>query len=533
MKQITRVLLFSSLPLIYLACSSESTSIDPPLMWGDLQPGEYSVGYTSLFTFDKSRPAIPYSDWTGKIYPTDFKEGRQMQINLWYPAKSVVSSSRLKFRHYVELMGKQIDFNISDAEALSFGGREFISKTNDLGGNGSFTQQKLDSLIEMNTHAFAEASQVEGKFPLIAFPNGGSPAFNSIMCEYLASHGFVVAAFAGKGSDVFTSETSTRGLENGAQDISFALTQLMEWPQIDRNKIGMMGVGINSSHIVTYQNRNANIDALVSLEGGLLSSFEQRLLNGTPFYDALAVNVPILAIYAPHGSIDPSHIFHLKYSERYFLHFPQMTEFHFINYGQLDRFFPGIIGDHEGDIQRGFELASLYILKFFESILSDNETSAAFIRQGPARDVAEHIDTFFIKPALESPPTLNQLKDAFIRKGFDSIDSVYQVHRQGTETPFPFGMYADIRAWLAWKKDPEYQNRYRLYKLAYDSYPESAEANYYLGRYAMAIERSSEAKVHYRMALELLDKDLDDLSPEQKQSIRDYIQRSIKENGLN
>ena len=88
------------------------------------------------------------------------------------------------------------------------------------------------------------------------------------------------------------------------------------------------------------------------------------------------MDVPILAIYAPHPSIDPSFISGLKYSDRYFFHFPGMTEFHVLNYGQFERFVPGIIGEAKGDVQAGYEAASYLILTFLKEVLKEGGQGA-------------------------------------------------------------------------------------------------------------------------------------------------------------
>ena len=192
-------LTFIFLIISFFSCSKYDSKNDPPKIWGQLEQGPYSVGFKTKFLYDISRSAIPYSDWDGKLYPSSETEGRQMQINIWYPAKVTKKSKRLHFDHYVNLLGQQTDFGNLDENKKDFASQQIIKKINALGGNGAFTVASLDSLKKLKTHAFLEAEVVEEKFPLVVFPNGCSPAFQSIMCEYLASSGFIVAAVALKG----------------------------------------------------------------------------------------------------------------------------------------------------------------------------------------------------------------------------------------------------------------------------------------------------------------------------------------------
>ncbi|NNF32715.1 MAG: hypothetical protein HKN68_01315 [Saprospiraceae bacterium] len=516
-------------PLFNSCIDNQSKQINQvPEMWGDLNPGPYTVGFKTIFTYDRAKPPVDFSDWDGRLYTTSETEGRQMQINVWYPARNKDSKGLIQFGHYVDLMGQQTEFGEINEEKRSFANQQFIAKTNALGGNESFTQDKLDILRLMETNAILNASPEKQSFPLIVFPNGGSPAFQSIMCEYFASYGFIVGAMALKGSKTFTDEASVSGIETAVSDLDFGLQKLLEIPQVDSKRIGLIGNAINSSQIIAYQNRNPNIDCVISLEGGLLSNFEQNLLKETAYYEPSAIDVPILAIYAPHPNIDPIYIDHLKYSERYFIHFPQMTEFHFLNYGPFNKFVPDIIGDHQGDVKNGYELACEYSLNFWKAFLSDDSTSKTLLSKIPHPELHEHIDSFFIKRSLKNPPHISVIKDGFIRKGYSFIDSVYQSHLPDNPQPFSKAFFKDLKDWLSWQKDEDYENRYQLYLIARESYPESAEINFYLAYFALETDRKEEAEKYYNFSLRYLESDDDpNLTSMRKQRIKEYIKEDM------
>ena len=343
------------------------------------------------------------------------------------------------------------------------------------------------------------------------------------MCEYFASHGFIVAAVALKGQHSFSNAASLAGLETAVGDLSFAVNKLLEISQVNADKLCLIGNGITSSQIVAYQTRNSRVDCVVSLDGGLLSQFEQGILDRTPFYSPQAVNKPILAIYAPHPSIDPENIAHLTYADRYYFHFPHMSEFHFLNFGAFDKFVPGIIGKPKGNVRNGFETAALYCLKFFEVILLKNDESKKFLKEPPTGTASKYIDRTFTKKGLPPPPNLTTVKDAFTRMGIDYIEQIYSGLRKDNPAPFSKFFYSDLRDWLAWKKDPDYTSRQKLYKLAHDSYPESSVANYYLAYYSQKTENKKLAIIHYEKAVELVDSDDDPL-------LKESTRKSIKIN---
>lgn len=494
--------------------------------WGAaLEQGPHQIGFRTLFTYDQAREAIPFSDWDGKLtYNQAMDQGRQMQINIWYPAEG--KGKPIKYLHYINLLGRQINFS---PDNTVFARKIFIDQTNALGGNGHFTRQQFEQVAELSTRAYLEVPAIEGKFPLLIFPNGGSPAYQSIMCEYLASHGYVVAAVALKGQYSSTTDVSTKGLEVATDDLKFTLNQLLTLENVDRTQIGLMANAIASSMCTAFASKNSLIKALISLEGGLLSNFEQRLLRQTNFYTPSAIQIPILGIYAPHPAISPEFIKHLKYSERFFVHFPGMTEFHFLNYGLLERTVPRIIGTPKGDTEKGFAWAAQLSLMFLDAKLKADKSAQTFLENFRIPSAAaEVIDTVFTMPALAAPPNIAQLKDLFIAKGMTAIDSIYQSMRAHDTQVFPLPFYTEFRDWLAWKKDPDYEFRARLYQMAIESFPSSAVAHFYRAYFAEKMNDTSLAKEYYQLALELVPTDEDStLTNSKRQALEEQAQQAL------
>jgi len=509
------------LVIAFISCQQEGLSQEHTVSyWGkDLQPGQYDVGFRTLFTYDKSRSAIPLADWDGNLtFNQEEGKGRQMQINVWYPAEG--KGAPLRYGHYIQLLGQQTNFSPNGSASKDLAKKIFIEQTNALGGNGNFTFDHLEQLSKLKTNAYLQAPAIDTKFPLLLFPNGGSPAYQSIMCEYLASHGYVVAAVVLKGQFSSTIDVSARGLEMGVDDLQYTLNQLVELDNVDRNRMGLMANAIESSICTALAAKNKLIKALISLEGGLLSRFEQKLLGETNFYTPTAISMPILAIYAPHPAISPSFIEHLQYSSRYFLHFPGMTEFHFLNYGLLEQESPNIIGNPKGDTKAGFEWAAKLSLKFLDAMLKDKAESKMFFDKLEIPQAAsEVIDTAFSLPALPTPPNITLLKNLFITEGMQAIDSIYQSLRVENPQVFPQAFYKEFRDWLAWKKDPDYQFRGQLYAMAVASFPSSAIAHYYRAYYAEKTGEHTLARKHYQLALDMIPEDEDPTLTSKKRKV--------------
>ena len=514
--------------LVILGCQKQDTVDNFPIM-GNLPIGEYPVGFQTIFTYDPTKNAVPYSDWDGNLYQGHTSEnGRPFQINVWYPAQ-LGSGDPLKYADYIDLMGRQTNFSESE-EQKAFARQTFIAQTRDLRNilepenKVELSTEQLNQLLDLDVFARLNAKAAAGKFPVVVYPNGSSPAYQNITCEFLASHGYVTVAFAPKGRFSSGMEISTIGLEVAVDDLEFVLTKISEASNVNMSQVSILANAISSSVGAAAVSRNEKIKALISLEGGLPSSFEQSLLDESVFYQPENIRAPILFIYSPHPAIDPKHTFHLKYADRYYAHFSRMSEFAMLNYGMFDEFIPDIIGAHSGNTRKGFETANELILRFLNQKIKA-ESGALF--DDAFISSREHIDTTFFLAGLPGPPNMAILKDTFWKEGFDAIENIYhQLKSEGNSQPFSMDFYTDYRNWLAWKKDENYAYRLRLYKLAHDSYPESALINYYVAYYSMKRKLNEQAKRFYRQALSLLESD-EDLSTNEKSSLRDYATEEL------
>ncbi|MDT7833097.1 hypothetical protein RQM59_11940 [Flavobacteriaceae bacterium S356] len=514
---------------VLIGCQQQDTVNNFPIM-GNLPMGEYPVGFRALFTYDDAKNAVPFSDWDGNLYPEHTSgEGRQYQINIWYPAQAG-SGTPLKYVDYIDLMGRQTNFGESEKQK-NFARQIFITQTRKLRNikepenKTELNTAQLNQLLDLHVPGRLNATAAKGKYPVVLYPNGSSPAYQNITCEFLASHGYITVAFAPKGRFSSGMEISTIGLEVAVDDLEFVLGKIAEESNADMDQVAILANAISSSVGAAAISRNEKFKALISLEGGFISAFEQRLLNGSAFYQPQNIQVPILFIYSPHPSIDPKYASHLKYADQYYAHFSKMSEFAMLNYGMFDAFIPDIIGKHSGNTQKGFEAANELVLRFLNQKIKGTQGDlfdATFIA---SRD---HIDTTFALPRLPAPPNMAILKDIFRKEGFAAIENIYQqLKSDGNTQPFSKEFYTDYRNWLAWKKDEDYQYRLRLYELAYDSYPESARINYYMANYSMKRTLNEQAKRFYRQALSLSELD-EDLSASEKTNLRKYATEDLK-----
>ncbi|WP_420603261.1 hypothetical protein [Flagellimonas sp.] len=510
------------------ACQQPSKKTNQETFTDFLGYGNYEVGFKTLFVSDLSRANVPYADWGGKLYlQKEESAGRNLPLHIWYPAEES-DQEFLPYEHFARLNTVETENQLLEPDD-SFYKQVFSYQTRELGGDNDFGPTQMDTLLALQTKSSLNPKALQQKFPLVIFPNGSSPAFQSILCEFLASHGYVVAGMSLKGQFSHPIDASVRGLEVAVDDLEFALQELLKLTNVDQSQIALMGNAIESSFCAALASRNKKIKALISLEGGFLSQFEQDILNETSFYQPQNMTIPIMALYSPHPSISPQYIYDLTYSERYFAHFPGMTEFHILNYGIFEEFVPNIIGEPKGDTKKGFKVTSELVLAFLNAKMKfKEETLDQFYGGKIPKSFEKTVDTLFRLDGFDSPPNMAMLKNLFVDNGISAIDSIYQSHvSEGNPKPFSNTFYNDFKNWLAWKKDPDYVNRMRLYEMAVESYPKSSLNHYRLGYYLEKNNLKERSQSHYKQAKKLIDQD-NTLGPSLREDLKNALAEAIE-----
>ena len=500
-----RFLLCLLAPSALVPSRAGGQSADRPRLWGTLEPGRYAVGFRQLLLRDVSRPAVAADDGARV---TDVR-GRQMQISLWYPARATTRRA-MAYGDYIDRLSQELDFGAVDESKRRLAEQKFMELPAALGGDTATLRRSLPRVRALATAARLDVAAATGRFPLVLFQEYRAPASNSILAEYLASHGYVVAAPTLKGTYDAAPETSVRGLETHAADLRFVLGAIDSLPYVARDNVSALGVGIAASGALALQMRTPWIRALVSLEGGITTALELGLLAATPYYDVAAVRVPILAITAPHPSVDAARLDMFRYAPRQLVHFPRMGEFWFLDYGMLEREVPAIIGPPPGDVATGFEWGARWIRLFLDAYArSDLAALDTLTRGRPLPGTPDGLFAVARREAVPPPPTVAVLKQLLERGGIQAIDSIIDQRRGADSQPIPNDYFAAVASWLGNSgRDRTGVTRHGLAVRRAALYPGSGRARLALGLSA-ASRDSSLARAELNEALRLLPNDSD------------------------
>ena len=475
--------------------------------WGGLRSGPYAVGFQPILARDQSRTFDSPRDADGT--PNQREVARPVQILVWYPATPEAEAKHVPFADYVALSAREIDFGALDDAARAAKLEAFVA----LPAAQGVPADTVRALLAAPTAAVAAAPRAEGTFPLVLYAAGmsGSAFENSILCEYLASYGYVVAAVPSIGAEGRAMTPDLIGAEAQTRDLAFALATLRDYPYADARNVAAVGFSFGGLTNVMLAMRDARIAALVSLDGSVfhLSAAERADARLDPDH----LRVPSLFVVGAGGEssdFDPAFFRALKYSDARLLRLPRMEHRDFTS--QHVMLFELLPADQRaargGDPRLGFETAAQYARRFLDATLKGNAEARAFIDASPeSLGLAAGLARLETKRAAPAPPTEGQFLDLLEHGGVQraretlrkvkDVDPQRQVFREAT-------MEALGRALLAENRVAEAVDAFRL---NVESYPESADAAASLGEALARAGKAKEAEEAFRGALVLLRRD--------------------------
>ncbi len=405
--------------LILIPAFSPDILAQAPPLWGELKPGDFGVGFRTIEKFDFSRTYRSKIDYFGETLPGE--NARPIQICIWYPAVIASDDSYLVLSEYLFPYPANSDFfayvtGLQQRSIQQLGGL--------LGNNQGMI---LDaSNIEMG--AVRDAAPADGSFPLLIYFPGlaNSISDNMVLCEFLASHGFVVVTTHQVGTFSANPLADQIDFETIIRDKEFALANIRELDFIKSDKIGAFGAEAGGLAAILTQMRNFDIEAVASLAGWNIDNNRTEFALQNHFFNPRRMSKPLLQIYFDDQMSGLALLDSLKYSERTLLKLAVMSS------GGLTSF-PAIVSYMDTSninktISRPlYDLACQYLLDFYKNTLQNDKINDT-MRHNPADPVAIEY-----RHAMELPPTPDQFiaiirsqggtKAVELFQKFDKMDS--------------------------------------------------------------------------------------------------------------
>lgn len=353
--------------IIGLALSANAQGLRQPSATDLLASGKYSVGFRRIVREDATRTFTPKSGAA---------RARPVRMFVWYPARKIRGKQPLTFRAYVEAEGR----GLSDA-APRF--RDTV------GGGAELSETQLQTILDSPTRAFADAARASGRFPVVLLGGGlnGAAYHHTLLAEYLASHGYVVAALSTlperEGDRLAFNNKTGLGLLVG--DLEFALRELAGDSQVDVDRLGLAGWSVGGVALAALAARDTRVDGVVSLDSGLSYDYGLSLLDeflparqsqSTPVLDlrGLVPNSVAVARDAKYFDSVTGEVIRVNIAS---LNHVQCTSLALLVSGITG------VGD-KAESRTGYRALAAYTKAFLDHHVRGDRRAAAFLKRDPA-----------------------------------------------------------------------------------------------------------------------------------------------------
>jgi hypothetical protein len=241
-----------------------------------LNYGAHSVGYDHVVKTDRTRPYDRTMDYANTL------TFRPMPISSWYPLASADSLETVSISDYTRVLKEEEEWeSLPDAYFFSW----FYYPETPAG------KANLGRL----THAFRGGEVREGKHPVVIYAPSyqASSAENFILCEYLASQGYLVLATPSRGVDQRQmGKGTTAEAEAQLHDLNFLVGHASTLPNADLDRLYTIGFSFGGFPSVLLAMRNRYVDGVISLDGTM--QYHPEVLTASKFYQPDGLRVPFV-----------------------------------------------------------------------------------------------------------------------------------------------------------------------------------------------------------------------------------------------
>jgi len=467
-------------------------------LMGELKPGQYTTGFRLVEKLDKSRYYPAPEDKTMNT--------RLVRIYTWYPA---LKSGRpaLRFEKYVRMAAA--DFGLI-AETVH-------AKWNPTPLAKGLDHERLNALLNNQTSAVPDVDPAEGVFPLVVFGQGlyyEFPLSHLILCEYLASHGYVVATCPLIGNHCRLVNLNAEDLETEVRDLEFVIAYMRTQPYVHPERLGIIGYDLGGMAGLVLSMRNPDVDAFLSLDAGILFGHFSGLPNSHPNYHEDRFTIPWMHItqsrfikeFRDEQKI-PSLIDRKKYSDSYLVPVPTTNHGAFSSYAMfgIHNAVPGYWGPIKNELQPIDEAICRTALIFFNAYLK-KDSSELLKLHNIAHNEHKNNEILEIEysEGQQPPPSKSDLIHLIIQRGIVKAKPFIEDVR----TAYPDSMLFDenVLNWLGyhflywWGREEE---AIEVFELNVSLFPESANTYDSLGEAYMILGDQEKAIKNYRRSLKL------------------------------
>jgi hypothetical protein len=466
-------------------------------IWGDLKSGPYTPGFQLIPSVDRSRF---YPQMNNGTMP-----GRNIRIYIWYPANDS-PDNHVRFEDYVRMAAEDFDLKTNKAE------NQWSSVPIPVQLDKGLSREQLKFLWSKETLAIMNADPSKGTFPLIVLGQGlyyESPLSHIVLCEFLASHGYVVITSPLLGTRNRLVNLTVEDLETQIRDLEFVIGFARALPYVNPDKLGIIGYDLGGMAGLLLSMRNPDIDAFLSLDSGILLKHFSGLPHSHPHYREERFTIPWMHITQKRFAENlrnnqrTTSLFDRKYFGESFL-ISVDTDNHglFTSYAMFAMQNPvaGYWGPIQNNLSSLYQEIYRYSLTFFDGYLKQDAKAVSKL----TKITTDSLITIKYQAGHTAPPSKDEIIHLIIQNGFSEAEPVIEQVRKSYSDSLLFD--ENGINWLGyhflywWGRQDEAIKVFHLNTLLFPKSPNTFDS---LGEAYLITGNREKAKESYQRSLEL------------------------------
>jgi pimeloyl-ACP methyl ester carboxylesterase len=258
------------------------------------------------------------------------------------------------------------------------------------------------------------------------------------MAEYLASHGYIVASISLIGpsdEETFQSRTSN-DFEATVRDMEFAWSVLQDQPNVDSTRLAVMGHSVGAIEAVILGMRNADVSAVIGLDGTYGFEGLSSVLTNSYAYDPGKMRAAFLDLRRARGAqgnepLDLSAVESFRHANRTFITIDKMHHSDFTSFAMIGAYFHSPLptgyplnGWNRETGRAGYQAACRIVLSTLDADLKSDSTAMAMTE----REMQQRSGiTIRQESAVPPPPSALEAAALAASKGLDAAKVAFTV----------------------------------------------------------------------------------------------------------
>jgi dienelactone hydrolase len=369
---------------------------------------------------------------TGKPYLGE--RARPVQTLVWYPAQK--GGAPLHYADYMRTQATDEVFGKTEAQVTAFLAerQQWVA--------GRIGAKQAQAVLGQRMGAVANAPATAGKFPVVVYaPGAGGVAHEAAdLCEYLASHGYVVLASRSLGTRTSLINVDPEGLATQAGDLGFLLAYAQTLPQADMAHVAAAGWSWGGLANALAASQDARIGALVSFDGTQHHDYTKAIAR-------TRLTVPWLYVQRRPESVRELSANGMEttaillneatYADRYHVVMNPMEHQDFTSLDLRAAAPAHFIEYSRAEVEAAYHWTCRYTLEFLDATLKAAPAGRQFLARQPAQNgVPAHLARYYHLPAQAGPvPTQAGFAAALAQQGFGRALEIYR-HLQQQDASF-------------------------------------------------------------------------------------------------